>query len=73
MPLTADNEDAGRVLDAIVTEFRSGPALSTKAVLSEFRRRAPRSTVDDDRLLELLIFKAAARDKGIRFDEKTPG
>lgn len=68
----AHNDDANRVLDAIVSELRSEPALSTKIVVTEFRRRAPESTLNTDRLLELLILKAATWDKAIRFDERAP-
>lgn len=69
-PETIDHyAEAKRVVDSILSNFKSHPAVSTHGVLTKFRWLSPASPVPDSSLLQILVGKAASHEKAVQFVE----
>jgi hypothetical protein len=62
---------AQQLVSSVLSKFRAGDTISTRAMLDAIRRIGPTCLDSDDDLVELVVMTAIGRTMGVVFDHRS--
>ncbi|MEW6632482.1 MAG: hypothetical protein AB1440_16565 [Pseudomonadota bacterium] len=60
------------IVSCVLSKFRAGDTVSTRAMLDAIRRSDPACEDTDDHLVELIVMEAVGKTMGVVFDHRSP-
>jgi hypothetical protein len=62
---------AQELVSSVLSKFRAGDTISTRAAIDAIRRASPACGDSDDHLVELIVMTAIGRTMGVVFDHRS--